>query len=138
MVPTLFVLQGPDKGRTYDATAEPAIIGRTSDQIQLSDNGASRRHAELRLKDGSWILSDLNSSNGTYVNGQRIVAPTELKHGDQIRVGSSLLVFGGHEHARGFSGFAAISDPVDLDLSSQLIDRVRTGFLRFTPWRLGR
>ena len=118
MVPTLFVLQGPDKGRTYHAPAEPSIIGRTSDQIQLTDDGASRRHAELRFENGSWMLSDLNSSNGTYVNGQRIVAPTELKHGDQIRVGSSVLVFGGHEHARGFSGVDAIRDEVDLDLSS--------------------
>ncbi|MCH8990567.1 MAG: FHA domain-containing protein, partial [Acidobacteria bacterium] len=51
------------------ASAEPSIIGRTSDQIQLSDNGASRRHAELRFENGVWMLSDLNSSNGTYVNG---------------------------------------------------------------------
>lgn len=117
-MPTLYVLQGPDKGRTYHPPAEPAIIGRTSDQISLADDSASRRHAELRPENGSWVLTDLNSSNGTYVNGQRIVAPIELKHGDQIRIGSSLLVFSGPEHVEGFTGYETIRDQVDLDLGN--------------------
>ena len=117
-MPTLFVLQGPDKGRTYHSLAEPAVIGRTSGQIPLTDDSVSRRHAELRPEEDTWVLADLNSSNGTYVNGQRVVAPTVLKHGDQIRVGSSLLVFGGQEHAAGFTGLASIRDQVDLDLEN--------------------
>lgn len=104
ILPTLHVLQGPDKGRTYDTPSEPAIIGRSSDQIQLTDNSASRRHAEIRPANGTWMLEDLNSSNGTYLNGQRIVAAAELKHGDQIKVGSTLLVFSGQEHIESFSG----------------------------------
>ncbi len=116
-MPTLYVLQGPDKGRTYQTPDEPAVIGRSSDHIQLTDNGASRRHAEIRPANDAWILVDLHSSNGTYLNGQRIVAPTELKHGDQIKVGSTLLVFSGLEHVESFTGAQMISDLVDLDLS---------------------
>ena len=118
-MPTLHVLQGPDKGRTYQTADEPAIIGRSSDRIQLTDAGASRRHAEIRPVNGSWVLVDLNSSNGTYLNGQRIVTPTALKHGDQIKVGSTLLVFNGQEHVESFHGAKMIRDLVDLDLGSQ-------------------
>lgn len=116
-MPTLHVLQGPDKGRTYQTPDEPAVIGRSSDQIHLSDHTASRRHAEIRPNNGSWLLLDLNSSNGTYLNGQRLVSPTLLRHGDQIKVGSTLLVFTGQEHVGAFSGPDMIRDLVDFDLS---------------------
>jgi len=117
-VPTLLVLQGPDKGRTYQTPDEPAVIGRSSDQIHLSDHTASRRHAEIRPDNGSWLLLDLNSSNGTYLNGQRVLSPTILRHGDQIKVGSTLLVFTGQEHMGAFSGPDMIRDLVDFDLSA--------------------
>ena len=91
---TLLVLQGPDKGRRYELPDAPALLGRESRQLHLSDNTVSRRHAELMPSDGEWILKDLGSSNGTYVNGQRVVNTYALKLGDQIRVGNTLLVFG--------------------------------------------
>lgn len=94
------------------------VIGRTSEQIVLTDHSTSRRHAELRPSNGAWLLVDLNSSNGTYLNGQRIVAPTELHHGDQIKVGSTLLVFSGQEHIESLSGAQRIRDLVDLELTS--------------------
>ncbi len=117
-MPTLHVLQGPDKGRTYHTSSEPFVIGRSSEQIPLTDNSASRRHAEVRPSNGTWVLVDLNSSNGTYLNGQRIVAPTELKHGDQVKIGSTLLVFSGQEHVDSFTGARLIRDQVDLELNS--------------------
>jgi signal transduction histidine kinase len=109
------VLQGPDKGRTYHTRDEPTLIGRSSDQVQLTDDSASRRHAELRPVNGAWVLSDLKSSNATYVNGQRIVSQIKLKHGDQIRIGSTLMVFSGDESVASFSGPDAVRDLVDLD-----------------------
>ncbi|MHC5111134.1 MAG: ATP-binding protein [Planctomycetota bacterium] len=114
-MPTLHVLQGPDKGRTYHTPNEPARIGRQADQIQLSDDSASRQHAELRPVNGSWILRDLKSSNGTFLNGQRIVNPTPIKHGDQIKVGSSLLVFSGDE-ASTLAQNPMIRDLVDIEM----------------------
>ena len=94
---TLLVLQGPDKGRRYELPDAPALLGRESRQLHLSDNTVSRRHAELQPLEephGEWILKDLGSSNGTYVNGQRVMNTYGLKLGDQIRVGNTLLVFG--------------------------------------------
>src|SRR5262249_1536906 len=71
------------------------LIGRGSDQLPLTDNTVSRRHAELHpTNKGEWILKDLGSANGSYVNGSRVDNTYTLKLGDQIRVGRSLLVFG--------------------------------------------
>jgi len=91
---TLLVLQGPDKGRRYELPDAPALVGRESRQLPLGDNTVSRRHCELVPEGGEWMLKDLGSANGTYVNGIRITAPYQLKLGDQIRVGRTLMVFG--------------------------------------------
>lgn len=60
----------------------------------MSDNAVSRRHAELTPDDGEWYIRDLQSQNGTYINGVRITERTKLRLGDQIRVGQTLFVFG--------------------------------------------
>ena len=116
-MPTLHVLQGPDKGRSYPALDGSAVIGRSSEQIHLSDGSASRRHAEIRPVNGVWVLFDLDSSNGTFLNGQRLTVPTELKDGDHIKVGGSVLAFTEGEPVDRFIGAAAIHDRVDLDVS---------------------
>jgi len=91
---TLLVIQGPDKGRRFELPDAMALLGRDSRQLPLDDNTVSRRHAELHPSNKGWLVKDLGSSNGTYVNGQRVVNTYMLKPGDQIRVGRSLLVFG--------------------------------------------
>lgn len=87
------MVQGPDKGRAYQGLESVAVIGRSSEQVQLSDTSASRRHAEIRPEDGHWVLVDLESANGTFLNGRRVGDPLPLQNGDQIRVGNTLLVF---------------------------------------------
>src|SRR5438128_8443282 len=88
------VLQGPDKGRRFELPDQPTLVGRESRQLPLTDNTVSRRHAELMPGDDGWVLRDLGSSNGTYINGLRITNKYALKLGDQIRVGRTLMVFG--------------------------------------------
>ncbi|MGD9688516.1 MAG: ATP-binding protein [Phycisphaerales bacterium] len=94
----LTVIQGPDKGKTFDLPAhEPQLVGRSSEALPMTDNTVSRRHAELTPDDGRWWIRDLGSQNGTWVNGVRIEQRTQLKLGDQIRVGATLLVYGKSE-----------------------------------------
>ncbi len=98
------VLQGPDKGRRFELPDKPTLVGRESRQLQLTDNTVSRRHAELVPGTEGWQLRDLGSSNGTYVNGLRMTGRYNLKLGDQIRVGRTLMVYGaarGVNRARG-------------------------------------
>lgn len=92
---TLLVLQGPDKGRRFELPDAPAFCGRDSRALPLTDNTVSRRHFELHPTDaGDWLLKDLGSSNGTYVNGGKVNKERPLKLGDQIRVGRTIMVFG--------------------------------------------
>lgn len=98
-VPSLFILQGPDKGHTFEVSESPVLIGRNSPDVPLMDNTISRRHAQLIRQDGSWYIDDLNSANGTYVNGVKVARPMPIKLGDQIRCGTTLIVFGGARSA---------------------------------------
>ncbi len=91
----LSVIQGPDKGKKFELPAhEPQLIGRSSEALPISDTTVSRRHAELTPDDGLWYIRDIQSQNGTYVNGVRISERCRLRPGDQIRCGGSLFVFG--------------------------------------------
>ena len=94
-MPSVHILQGPDKGHTFEINHSPTLLGRNSPDLPLSDNTVSRRHAQLMKKNGTWVLYDLNSANGTYVNGVKVLSTSELKQGDQIKCGSTLIVFGG-------------------------------------------
>ena len=97
----LTVIQGPEKGRRFELPDhEPQQIGRSSEALPLSDKTISRRHAELTPDAGEWVLRDLGSSNGTYVNGVRLAAGRRLQPGDQIRTGVTLIVFGEDPTAR--------------------------------------
>jgi two-component system NtrC family sensor kinase len=101
---TLLVLQGPDKGRRFELPDAATLIGRESRQLPLTDNTVSRRHAQLHPDDGTWVLEDLGSANGTYVNGARVQGRQVLRLGDQIRVGRTLLVFGAQPGVTRISG----------------------------------
>ncbi len=70
------------------------ILGRAPDcQIVIPSAAVSRRHARLRRLDGNLVIEDLGSSNGTFVNGEKISTPKSLKDGDRISFGTVELVF---------------------------------------------
>ncbi|MCP4709380.1 MAG: FHA domain-containing protein [Planctomycetes bacterium] len=96
-MPTLYILQGPDKGHNFDIDHTPVLVGRGSPDLPLTDNTVSRRHAQLTKINGVWTIHDMNSANGTYVNGVKFTTPMDLKQGDQIRCGATLIVFGGQK-----------------------------------------
>lgn len=80
---------------------KPFIIGRASSATPLTDYTVSRRHAEIRPQGRSWLLDDLRSANGTYVNDRRLERPMRLKDGDKIRTGGTVLVWDSSETAAG-------------------------------------
>jgi len=68
-------------------TAGRMLLGRSSAcQLVFADDTVSRRHAELRLHEGRWILRDLDSSNGTWVNGRRVME-ADVAAGDEVSLG---------------------------------------------------
>ena len=112
---SVHVIQGPDKGRKLDLPDRENIIGRESSTAELSDQTVSRHHAKLMPHNGRWMLEDLGSANGTYLNGVRISKGSLLKRGDQIRCGATLLVFGG-------AGAPGAPAAVELDSNGGLVD----------------
>ncbi|HTV48132.1 MAG TPA: ATP-binding protein [Phycisphaerae bacterium] len=106
----LYVLQGPDKGRQYDFTSNDSVpLGRASEQVPLTDLTVSRRHAKLEWATNGWVIADEGGANGVFINGLKISKPTKLKVGDQIRLGSSLLVFGAPVHSVSLAESDAVS-----------------------------
>ena len=110
---SILVIQGTDKDRPFELYDGENIIGRIRCAVKLADKTVSRRHAMLIPNNGHWLLEDLGSANGTYLNGVKVTRPMEVKRGDQIRCGSTLLVFGGGRPTEA---------TVDLDENGSLID----------------
>lgn len=95
MMAILKIIAGLWRNETFELKerGEAIAIGRENVDIVLKDKSASRRHAKLACKQGQWILEDLKSSNGTFVNEKRIFQPVTLKHNDQIRCGTTVMLF---------------------------------------------
>jgi pSer/pThr/pTyr-binding forkhead associated (FHA) protein len=91
---TFQVLEGIDKGRTFRELPTPVTIGREEGNVlRLNDERVSRFHAKVQADGGEIILTDLESTNGTRVNGH-VVQIRRLRAGDRVGVGRSLLLFG--------------------------------------------
>ncbi|GAB4429911.1 MAG: clostripain-related cysteine peptidase [Chloroflexi bacterium OHK40] len=93
MSPQFVAVSGPLSGRAFPLGAAPLSFGRTPDNaIVLVSPLASRRHAEVRIEAGGYVLYDLGSSNGTLVNGQR-VSTHRLRAGDVVTIGDESFRF---------------------------------------------
>ncbi|HWF53374.1 MAG TPA: DUF3662 and FHA domain-containing protein [Solirubrobacteraceae bacterium] len=69
-------------------------LGRSRQcDVVLNDPNVSREHAEIRPRGGSWVVTDLGSTNGVSINGRRITRPEVVKPGDEIELGTSVVVF---------------------------------------------
>lgn len=94
-MPSLFVIRGRDQGTRFRLDGSKVTLGRgTSNAVQLHDTEISREHAEFARRGESFMLRDLGSSNGTFVNGKQI-KEHELASGDQLQLGSTLLLYTG-------------------------------------------
>ena len=93
IVGELRVIDGPDEGHRF-AIRDGSVLGRAeSAEIVLADPGGllSREHAKISVHGGVPVLEDLNSTNGTFLNGERVDGATPIRVGDQIRLGANTL-----------------------------------------------
>ncbi len=147
MPASLHVIEGPDRGRLFALTGSTITIGRSAENtIVLNDVAVSGLHSKIiRSESGQFTLHDNASTNGTFVNG-REARVVDLKHGDTVRIGGSVLAFevqrqGGILPGEGIDRGAVrpdeeliayreptIIDPTDLS-REQLERLVRRGFI---------
>src|SRR6195256_304506 len=94
---TFQVLEGIDRGRIFRDLPPPVTVGREEGNVlRLNDERVSRFHAKVQLDGDDYILTDLESTNGTRVNGTAVQI-RRLRVGDRVGVGRSLLLFGSNE-----------------------------------------
>jgi pSer/pThr/pTyr-binding forkhead associated (FHA) protein len=101
MTITLRVLDGADRGRVFGDVSPPVTVGREEgNSIQLNDERVSRFHLKIQEDHEKLVLTDLESTNGTKVNGEDIQLRI-LRYGDMITLGRSVLLFGSRDEIAG-------------------------------------
>lgn len=89
----LVMKQGPAPGKTFEFTKNEIHIGRDiNNEIVINDAEVSRRHCRFKLKGESYTLEDLGSTNGTFVNEQRLSGAHTLRAGEMIRLGDTVIL----------------------------------------------
>ena len=89
----LSVRQGPRPNLVFELDAESYTIGREAgNEIVIEDPQVSRRHATLTQQGTTYVLEDIGSTNGTYVNGKRVTAPVLLSNGDLIGLADTVML----------------------------------------------
>jgi len=89
-----FVMRsGPTTGKIYPLEAPEIIIGRdASNGVAINDAEVSRKHAKLSLHGSAYVIQDLGSTNGTFINGQRITGTQVLNPGDTVSFGENIVL----------------------------------------------
>ena len=94
---TLRIIDGPERGAVYDQLATPISLGREEGNVvRLNDERVSRFHLKIHENEGTVIATDLDSTNGTCINGE-LVHIWEIKPGDMITIGRSILLVGSRD-----------------------------------------
>ena len=89
---TLRITAGALEGTTFELGATPISIGRLPENtVVLDDDYVSGRHARLYPHEGAWVVEDLGSTNGTYLDKTRVSAPTVVPVGAPVRIGKTAL-----------------------------------------------
>ena len=89
----LIMRSGPTPGAAYNLEGDQLTIGRdATNDITINDAEISRRHARLTFQGGKYVLEDLGSTNGTFVNGQRLAGPRVLKAGEVVSFGEQIIL----------------------------------------------
>ncbi len=87
----LVMRSGPTPGKVYELEQETLLIGRDiNSHIVINDVEISRKHTQLRMQSGEYVIEDLGSTNGTFVNNQRLMGPHLLKNGEIITLGDNV------------------------------------------------
>jgi pSer/pThr/pTyr-binding forkhead associated (FHA) protein len=90
--PQLVAMDPPElRGRIFPLSEEVTLGRAAGCQVTLDDSYISQLHARVYARDGRWMVEDLGSTNGTYLNRQRVSGPMVIRAGDRIQVGNTVL-----------------------------------------------
>jgi pSer/pThr/pTyr-binding forkhead associated (FHA) protein len=112
----LVMEKGPNPGKIFELGQDELTIGRDiTNRIVINDPEVSRKHTRLILQSGSYVIEDLGSTNGTFVDGQRLIGPHVLRPGETIMLGEKIAleyeVLGFDPNATVVSGSGPVTKP---------------------------
>lgn len=91
--PELLLIRGPQSGRAYPLDEPVFTLGRDPrNDIVIDHPQVSRRHARITRQSNAWVIEDLDSTNGTFVNGTRVTEPRALTQGDTIELSEAVAL----------------------------------------------
>ncbi len=127
-------VKGAYEGKIFPIKSEEISIGRSSDNALIlppNDQSISRNHTLIENKSNQLYLTDLNSKNGTYLNGRRILPKKKIliKPGDSIKIGTSIFIV---EEKKDSDNVSDSIKKIDNFLRTQLIDPIKTTLLKGT------
>ena len=96
-MPKIYIMNGPDKGRSFEVDEETVFVGRAPDnEIPVKDKSVSRKHLKIVKRDERYYVTDLGSKNGTFVDGKRVTSGKEyqVREGMPIAAGKTFLSVG--------------------------------------------
>ncbi len=122
-VATLRVLEGADRGKDFAEVPTPVTIGREDgNSIQVSDERVSRFHAKIHEEEGRFVLLDLESTNGTRLNGETVQTAL-IRHGDIISMGRTVFLFGSRDDiARRLAGLRGVDLTEGIVVDAEAVD----------------
>jgi pSer/pThr/pTyr-binding forkhead associated (FHA) protein len=85
------VVEGPLKGQSYELSEELTVGRAEKCHIVVDDTYVSQVHARIYANGETYVVEDLGSTNGTYLNRRRITSPEELSRGDRVKIGKTVL-----------------------------------------------
>ena len=89
---SLAIIDGSDAGNVFRINKPKVTIGRSNADFVINDTESSRQHAAIEVRDTTYLLSDLNSTNGTLVDGKKITEPVELQDKSEFTIGTTTLM----------------------------------------------
>ncbi len=116
------IIQGPDKGKEIGISDTGCVLGRDVDFGRVRDGAVSRKHARIYKESGRFFIEDMNSANGTFVNGVRIARAVPLKQGDHIRIGKTIMVFSEEEQIEIPLDETEFGQLIDVDTEGSMVD----------------
>jgi hypothetical protein len=96
-MPKIYIMNGPDKGRSFEVDEEAIFVGRAPDnEIHIKDKSVSRKHLKIVKREKKYYVTDLGSKNGTFIDGMRVTdgKEYEVREGMPIAVGKTFLSIG--------------------------------------------
>lgn len=92
VAPAELVVHAEGEPHVVALEGRDVVFGRATDAtVALSDQYVSERHARVYQRDGEWLVADLGSTNGTFLNQERVTTPTPISAGDQLGIGETVV-----------------------------------------------